>query len=345
MSQIKTKTSEYESEVKKFISDLKNKELGTSTKIALASVSFIKKFIGESKWQTANDLLKILREEEKKLFEKIPTETIVKNIWKRVIKIVKDESINPDMSNHVAIDSLQGNLFASNKQQNLMISDSELKPIMIEAISEIKIEIETSVQNIANQSLEHIHANEVILTMGKSQTVEAFLKNAARKRKFHVIIVENEPYLDGHELASNLHKVGLDVTLITDSAIFTIISRVNTIIIGTYSIFANGGLKGHPGTHSLALAAKHHNIPLIVCSSLFKLSPEYFANSNNLPSLLPPDDVLSAPHPYITVLNPSFDYVPPELITLFIFNTTKNAPSYVYRILREMYPIDDEVYQ
>ena len=47
---------------------------------------------------------------------------------------------------------------------------------MIEAISEIKNEIETSIENIASQSLEHIHANEVILTMGKSSTVEAFLK-------------------------------------------------------------------------------------------------------------------------------------------------------------------------
>ena len=67
--------------------------MGSSTKIALASVSFIKKLIGESKWLTASDLLVILKEEEKKLFEKIPSETIVKNIWKRVIKIVKDESI------------------------------------------------------------------------------------------------------------------------------------------------------------------------------------------------------------------------------------------------------------
>ena len=33
-----------------------------------------------------------------------------------------------------------------------------------------------SVENIAMQALEHIHANEVILTAGKSKTVEAFLK-------------------------------------------------------------------------------------------------------------------------------------------------------------------------
>lgn len=47
---------------------------------------------------------------------------------------------------------------------------------MIEAVSEIINEIETSRQNIASQSLEHIHENEVILTLGKSPTVEAFLK-------------------------------------------------------------------------------------------------------------------------------------------------------------------------
>ena len=80
-----------------------------------------------------------------------------------------------------------------------------------------------------------------------------------------MIVAENAPYLDvrifivhvfhcslspfcecndnskGHELAASLIKASLDVTLITDSAIFTIISRVNTVIIGTNSIFANGG--------------------------------------------------------------------------------------------------------
>lgn len=334
---------EYDLEVRKLINDLRKKELSSSSQVALASIRLIKKLVGESKWQTANDLLKILLDEGNKLFRILPNEMVVKNIWKRVLKIIKDESNNQELSSHVVLDSLQGNLFNSTKSQNLSITDSELKPIIIEAISEIINEIETGVQNIAAQSLEHIHANEVILTLGKSETVEAFLKNAARKRKFHVIIAENAPYLEGHELALNLSKVGLDVTLISDAAIFTIISRVNTIIIGTQGIFANGGLKAHVGTHSLALAAKHHNIPLIVCTSLFKLSADYYVDSNNLPDLLPSDDVLSSHfHPNITVINPSFEYVPPELITLFIFNTTKNAPSYVYRLLREMYAIEDD---
>lgn len=40
----------------------------------------------------------------------------------------------------------------------------------------LKFYFSSSADNIAGQALEHIHANEVILTAGKSRTVEAFLK-------------------------------------------------------------------------------------------------------------------------------------------------------------------------
>ena len=36
-----------------------------------------------------------------------------------------------------------------------------------------------SLEAIATQALEHIHANEIIMTAGKSKTVEAFLKVCA----------------------------------------------------------------------------------------------------------------------------------------------------------------------
>ena len=39
-----------------------------------------------------------------------------------------------------------------------------------------KINLVFSAPSIAQQSLEHIHSNEIILTAGKSSTVEAFLK-------------------------------------------------------------------------------------------------------------------------------------------------------------------------
>jgi Initiation factor 2 subunit family len=41
---------------------------------------------------------------------------------------------------------------------------------------------------ISDQAQEHIHADECILTYGHSTTVELFLKAAARKRRFQLII-------------------------------------------------------------------------------------------------------------------------------------------------------------
>ena len=38
----------------------------------------------------------------------------------------------------------------------------------------------------SKQAIEHIHANEIIMTIGKSRTVENFLKYAAKNRKFQV---------------------------------------------------------------------------------------------------------------------------------------------------------------
>jgi len=48
-------------------------------------------------------------------------------------------------------------------------------------------------EDIAKQALEHIHSNEIILTVGKSSEVEMFLKEAAKDRTFEVFITECSP--------------------------------------------------------------------------------------------------------------------------------------------------------
>lgn len=44
---------------------------------------------------------------------------------------------------------------------------------------------------------------------------------------------------------------------------------------------------------------------------------------------------------YVHVHNPAFDYVPPELISLFVTDTGGYTPSYVYRLLAEYYSKED----
>ena len=99
-----------------------------------------------------------------------------------------------------------------------------------------------------------------------------------RRRKFHVIVAESAPSYEGQDLARNLAKEGIETTLITDSATFAIMSRVNKVIIGTDAVLADGGLMAMNGSHAVALAAKHHSVPVLVCASLFKLCPLYVAS-------------------------------------------------------------------
>ena len=73
----------------------------------------------------------------------------------------------------------------------------------------------------------------------------------------------------------SLAKAGIETTVITDSAVFAIMSRVNKVIIGTHTVMANGGLKAISGTHAIALAAKYYSVPVrnaalaLIYSNLF----------------------------------------------------------------------------
>lgn len=66
----------------------------------------------------------------------------------------------------------------------------------------------------------------------------------------------------GHQLAINLINYGISVTIIPDSAIFSIMARVNKVVIGTHSVLANGGIKAVSGAYSVAVAAKHFSVPV-----------------------------------------------------------------------------------
>ena len=88
---------------------------------------------------------------------------------------------------------------------------------------------------------------------------------------------------------------------------------------------ANGGLRAACGALTVALAAKHYSVPVIVLCPMYKLSPvhlcSYEQDAFNLvgcaEGIIPYD---SSAAPFAKAFSPIFDYVPPELVTLFISN-------------------------
>ena len=220
----------------------------------------------------------------------------------------------------------------------------DLKADVIEGIRELLDELDQADDQIAAYALDHIHSNEIILTHASSMTVQKFLLAAARKRKFTVVHVEAYP--NDHEEAHTmilsgqkkirsaggdeeerfrpLTAAGITVILIPDSAIFAIMSRVNKVILATRSVLANGGLVAAAGARIVAKAAKEHHTPVVVLSGVYKLSPVYpfdieelieHGNSNKILDYRDGDLVKS-----VEVINPISDYVPADLVDLYITN-------------------------
>lgn len=341
-------SSEVEDSIEQFLHDLKKGQIEFSNEIACESVKLLEKIVTNSEWEAAKDLMDIIREIGKRLTDAQPTHTVVSNMVKRVLKIIRDEysSALGKADEYDQQESLQKMLVAE-EQMDFTKKLDPLKKSIAANLRELMEELERSPQDIAMQSLEHIHFDEVIMTVGYSRTVEKFLKKAASKRKCQVFVAEAAPLLSGHTLAKSLAESGIQTVLIQDAAIFAIMSRVNKVIIGTHSVMANGGLKAPCGAHTLALAAKYHSVPFVVLAPMFKLTPRYVSSTDQegFNHMMSPEAVMSFSDDSVLsnveVINPAFDYVPPDLVTLLVSNVGGNAPSYVYRLLSELYHRDD----
>lgn len=126
-------------------------------------------------------------------------------------------------------------------------------------------------------------------------------------------------------MAASLAKSKIETTLISDAAIFAMMSRVNKVIIGTHSVLANGGLRAACGALTVALAAKHYSVPVIVLCPMYKLSPVHLCSyEQDAFNLVGCTEAIishsSSAAPFSKAYSPIFDYVPPELVTLFISN-------------------------
>ncbi|EPQ31794.1 uncharacterized protein PFL1_01126 [Pseudozyma flocculosa PF-1] len=225
-----------------------------------------------------------------------------------------------------------------------------LKPLVVQAIQEMLLELEEADENIAKDARDHIHSGEVILTLGYSKTTEAFFKAAAKDRKFTVIVAETAPLYTGHTLARSLSSAKISTLLIPDSNIFAVMPRVSKVVLGGHAILANGGLLTSPGALPISLAARSHSTPIVVLAATYKISPEWetiddFISHRDGGS---PDAILDfSTLPNVVecaeVVNPQWDYIAPELVDVFITNVGEHPSSYIYRLVKENYDGADVV--
>ena len=155
-----------------------------------------------------------------------------------------------------------------------------------------------------------------------------------QKKKIKVIATETRPLLQGARLTTwELIQEGIPVTLITDNMVGYVMSKglVSKIVVGADRILLDGRTANKIGTYSIAVLAKHHNIPFYVAAPTSTIDPR----SKDIPiEHRKPYEVktvlgkISIAPKEVNVLNPAFDITPPEFITAIITEKGIAYPPY-----------------
>lgn len=142
----------------------------------------------------------------------------------------------------------------------------------------------------------------------------------------HVIVDETRPRLQGAKLTCwELDRLGIPHTLIVDGAAAWRMAAggVDAVLVGADRIAANGDAANKIGTYGLAIAARHHGIPLYVVaptSTVDLATPDGGAivvEARAADEVTCVDGQPIAP-PGTAAYNPAFDVTPAALVTAIV---------------------------
>lgn len=223
-------------------------------------------------------------------------------------------------------------------------SISTVKEDVLDGMRELLEELEQADKQISEYAPEHVYSGEAILTFTASLSVQKFLLDAAKRRKFSLIHVEGYPNehqrthdtilhggkrsgSDGDDVVNRLKSLavaGVEVVTVPDAAIYAIMARVNKVILPAQAVFSNGSFVASAGALAICKAAKLHGTPVFVLGAIYRLSPVYPFDKERFLDLGDSSRVI----PYesgalvdeIEVVNPTKDLIEPDLVDLFVTN-------------------------
>lgn len=168
-----------------------------------------------------------------------------------------------------------------------------------------------------------VRAGDVIFTHSYTGTLLGIFRRAREQGKqFSVIATESRPYCEGRVMVTELLKLGITCTIVTDASIGSFIGRANKSLVGSDSILSNGAVVNKMGTYLLGLACEAARVPLYAAGSVFKLSMAS-VQGDEVVMLRRPDDGAIAPRDVppdapLQVENTIFDTTPPHLFEALI---------------------------
>ena len=193
-----------------------------------------------------------------------------------------------------------------------------------------------ALETIASIGAKRIQDGDSVLTHCNSSAALGVIKEAVRQGK-HVkaYATETRPWRQGLLTVRELSDAGIDVTLIVDSAVRSVMRRIDEVFVGADTITSDGVLINKVGTSQLALAAHEARVPFYVCAETYKFSPLTLSGDmveieeREIAEVARPGEVPDS----VKIFNPVFDSTPGRYIDALITEEGLMPPAAVYSVL------------
>ena len=165
-----------------------------------------------------------------------------------------------------------------------------------------------------------------LATCGQGTALGVIKSARASGKEVRVVALETRPLLQGARLTAwECMREGIPCTLVTDGMASFAMKRlgVSKAIAGADRIARDGSTANKIGTYNLAVAAKHHGVPLIIVAPSSTFDAAIATGDGIVIEERNADEVRTArgtplAPKDVRVWNPAFDVTPPSLITAWV---------------------------
>ncbi len=151
-----------------------------------------------------------------------------------------------------------------------------------------------------------------------------------------VWVDETRPLLQGVRLTAwELETVGIPYAVIADAAAASLMAagEVDCVLTGADRVAANGDTANKIGTYGLAVAARHHGIPLYVVAPTSTLDSATASGADIPIEERDPAEISSR----FPARNPAFDVTPGELVAAVVTEKGVHRPPYAASLPRQVH--------
>jgi ribose-1,5-bisphosphate isomerase, e2b2 family len=276
-------------------------------RIARAGASALSDFAENYKGNDISMFVKDINKASKTILDSRPTAV---SLWNGVQSVLKDVDTAESVKDAVKMIKDNASRFVKNSEK--------------------------AVETIGRIGAKRIKDGDLVVTHCNSSAALSAIKEAHRQgKKIKVFATESRPWRQGILTVNELAKEGIDVTLMIDSAVRTVMKKADVVFVGADTITAHGALVNKIGTSQIALAANEARVPFIVCSETYKFSPMTLfgdmvtIEERDTLEVVKPGEIPAG----VKIFNPVFDSTPAKYIDAIVTEVGMIHPAEVYGIM------------